>query len=350
MSKLNIKLLSDICAAPGVSGFEVAIRNLVLKSIEGQADEISVDNVGNVIALKKGKSSDKKVMLMAHMDEIGFIVSHIDDGGFIRFQPLGGFDPKTLTAQRVIIHGKQDTIGVMGCKPIHIMSAKERAETLKITDFFIDTGMKKEEVLKHVSIGDPITRERDLIEMGDCVNCKSIDNRVSVFVLIELLKQVKSLDYDTYFAFTVQEEVGLRGAMVATHNISPDFGINLDTTIAYDVADAKEEEMITKLGHGTAIKYKDSSVICDYRMVNFLKGIADKKNIKWQAELLPAGGTDTGYLQRMGHNGGTIAGALSIPTRNLHQVIEMAHKEDIQATIDLFDACLSEIAGFDWSF
>jgi endoglucanase len=288
-------------------------------------------------------------MVGAHMDEIGFIVTHIDDNGFLRFHTLGGFDPKTLTAQRVIIHGKRDVIGVMGCKPLHVMSPEERSKLLKTTDYFIDLGMPKEEVEKIISVGDPITRQRELIEMGNCVNCKSIDNRVSVFILIETLRNLTNVPYDVYGVFTVQEEVGIRGANAATLAIQPDFGFGLDTTIAYDVPGASPQEKITKLGEGTAIKIMDSSTICDYRMVKYMKLTADKHKIKWQPEILPAGGTDTSGIQRM-TGGGSIAGAVSIPTRHIHQVIEMADKDDINGSISLLKVCLEELNTYDWSF
>jgi len=285
------------------------------------------------------------------MDEIGFIVTHIDDNGFIRFHTLGGFDPKTLTAQRVIIHGKKDVIGVMASKPIHVMTPEERNKVAKIKDYFIDTGLSKEEVKKLITIGDPITREREFIEMGNCVNSKSLDNRLAVFILIETLKNLKDKEvpYDIYGVFTVQEEVGIRGANVSSLKINPDFGFGLDTTIAFDLPGAVAHEKITELGKGTAIKVMDASTICDYRMVAFMKETADKNKIDWQPEILTAGGTDTAGIQRMA-KGGSIAGAVSIPTRHLHQVIEMAHKDDIQGSIDLLTACVSTLDTYDWSF
>ncbi|MGL5018038.1 MAG: M42 family peptidase, partial [Luteolibacter sp.] len=159
---INVPLLARICEAPGAPGFEKEIRNLVLAELKGLADDVRVDNMGNVIALKKGRSSAKKTMAAAHMDEIGFIVTHIDDKGFIRFNPVGGFDPKTLTSQRVIIHGRKDLMGVMGCKPVHIMSPDEKNKVVKITDFFIDTGLPKKEVDQWVAIGDFVTRHSPL--------------------------------------------------------------------------------------------------------------------------------------------------------------------------------------------
>jgi len=343
---INIALLKEICEAPGVPGHEQKIREIVLREVTPLVDEVSVDNMGNVTALKKGKK-DRKVMLGAHMDEIGFMVKHIDDEGFIRFQTLGGFDPKTLTAQRIIIHGKKDVIGVMGSKPIHIMEPEDREKPPKIKDYFIDVGMSKNEVEKLVEIGNPITRERELVEMGDCVNCKSLDNRVSVFILIETLREIKSPAFDVYGVFTVQEEVGVRGASVAAHAIDPDFGFGIDTTIAFDVPEAKPEEMVTRLGEGTAIKIMDSYAISDYRMIDFMKKTADKYKIKWQPEILSAGGTDTGGIQRMGKHG-SIAGCVSIPTRHIHQVIEMANKNDIRCSIDLLRNCLQDLDQHDW--
>ena len=347
---INTKLLSKICTTPGVSGFEQRIREVVLEEIKDLVDEVQVDNMGNVYAIKKGKS-DKKVMIGAHMDEIGFIVTHIDDKGFIRFHTLGGFDPKTLTAQRVIIHGKEDVIGVMASKPIHVMTPDERNKVANLSDYFIDTGLTAEEVKELIEIGNPITREREFIEMGNCVNGKSLDNRLAVFILIETLKQLKGKEvpYDIYGVFTVQEEVGIRGANVSALRIKPDFGFGLDTTIAFDLPGAAVHEMITKLGEGTAIKIMDASTICDYRMVDYMKKTATKYNIKWQSEILTAGGTDTAGIQRM-VEGGSIAGAVSIPTRHLHQVIEMANKDDIQGSIDLLVACVSELDSYDWKF
>ncbi len=345
---INIKLLKQICEVAGAPGHEQRVREIVMKEVKPFADSVTVDNMGNLTAFKKGKKN-KKVMIAAHMDEISFIVTHIDEKGFLRFNPLGGFDPKTLTAQRVIVHGKKDVIGVMGCKPIHVMSAEERTKIVPITDYFIDLGLSRKEAEKVVRVGDVVTRERELIEMGNCVNCKSIDNRVSVFVLIEMLRELKTPPYDVYAVFTVQEEVGMRGAHASALKIQPDFGFGLDTTIAFDVPGAKEYEVVTRLGEGTAIKIMDSSTICDYRMVDYMRDTARKYKIKHQEEILSAGGTDTAGIQRM-TPGGAISGAVSIPTRHIHQVIEMADKSDIRASIDLLKQCIMNLDTYDWSF
>lgn len=346
---INIELLSEICEAAGAPGHEQKIREIVIREVEPLVDNIKIDNMGNVIAIKKGVEK-KRVMIAAHMDEIGFIVTHIDDNGFIYFHTLGGFDPKTLTAQRVIIHGKKDIIGVMGSKPIHLMSAVDRAKVPTTKDYFIDTGIPKKKLEKIVSIGDVITRERELIQMGDCINCKSLDNRVSVFVLIEMLREIKMRPpYDIYSVFTVQEEIGIRGANVSAMEINPDFGFGLDTTIAWDTPGSTKQEQVSSLGHGACIKVMDSSTVCDYRMVKYMKDISKRKKIKTQLEILPAGGTDTAAIQRM-NPGGCIAGAVSIPTRHIHQVIEMVNKDDVRAAIDLLRLSVEGLKSYDWSF
>jgi tetrahedral aminopeptidase len=347
---MNTALLKKICETPGAPGFEKDIRTLIIQELNGLCDEVRLDAMGNIHAIRKGES-DKKLMIAAHMDEISFIVTHIDDDGFVRFHTLGGFDPKTLTSQRVIIHGKEKITGVMGTKPIHIMTPEEKSKAPKISDYFIDTGIAADKLRELISVGTPITRAGELIVMGDCVNSKSLDNRVSVFILIETLKALKDkkIPYNLYGVFTVQEEVGLRGAITASSGINPDFGLALDVTLACDVPGISAHEYITKMGKGAAIKVMDGSVISDYRMVEFLKETAITHQIPYQMEILPAGGTDTGGIQRSA-SGGAIVGAISIPTRYLHQVIEMAHIGDIENCIDLLTKAVLDMDNKNWNF
>lgn len=350
---MNITLFKELCEAIGASGFEYGIRDLIIREMTPLADSIEVDNIGNVIALVKGRSSDKKIMCAAHMDEIGFIVRHIDDNGFIRILPLGGFDPKTLTAQRVIVHGTKDLPGCMGVKPIHVMTPEERTKMPALTDYVVDVGLPKEEVEKYVSLGDSITRIGNLIEMGDCLNVKSIDNRGGCYMLIEAVRAIKEAgnlpDYDLYAVFSVQEEVGLRGAQAATLKIQPDFAFALDTTIAFDTPGSGAHDKCTVLGKGAGIKVYDGTLITDSRMVKFMTALCKEKDIPCQLELLAAGGTDAGALQKF-TAGGSITGAISIPVRNVHQSIEMAHKVDIQASVDLLEACFTSIDRWDWTW
>lgn len=341
----DIELLSKICKTPGAPGFEQAIRGFLMEQLKDHSDQLRMDAMGNLIAFKRGNGS-KKLMFTAHMDEIGFIVQHIDEEGFVRFLPLGGFDPKTLSAQRVIIHGKEDVIGVLGSKPVHLMSPDERNKPVSMKDYFIDTGLPKAELADKIQLGDPITRERELIRMGKCFNSKSLDNRVSVYCLLELMKRISKqpLDFDVYAVFTVQEELGRRGAYIAAHQIEPDIAINVDTTIAYDLPGAQAHEMVTKLGEGVALKLYDTSVLPDGRLVVFLKQLLMDSGIKWQAELLTGGGTDTASVQRAGN--GTIAAAISIPTRHIHQSIEMVHEDDVDGAIQLLELLVSRIGEF----
>jgi len=345
---LDLPLLEKTTQIPGAPGFEYRIRSFIEKEIADYVDKIYTDAMGNLVAYKKGKT-DKKTVVAAHMDEISFVVTHIDEDGFIKFHTLGGFDAKTLTAQRVILHGKKDIIGVMGTKPIHIMTAEERAKKVNIQDFFIDTGLSEKEVKELIDIGIPITRERSFIEMGDMINSKSLDNRICCYQLMQVLKDMKDTQpsTDLYAVFTVQEEIGLRGATAVASAINPDFVINLDVTLACDVPGSAPHERITDLGKGAAIKVLDGMTVCDYRMVQFMKEMAKKNKIDYQLEVLPRGGTDTAGLQRHS-TGGSIAGGISIPCRYLHQVIEMASKTDLQKAIDLLIVCLKEIGEYNW--
>ena len=345
--EINLPLLKKICETPGISGFEDQIRELIKKEIKSYVDDISIDNIGNLIIKKLGTNPNpKKVMVAAHMDEIGFMVNHIDENGFIRFFPIGGFDPKTLTSQRVVVHGKEDILGVMGSKPIHIMNEAEKKKPLSIDDFFIDVGLDKKTVEKLIPLGSSVTRERELAELGNCITCKSLDNRISVYILIEVLKQLKTVPYDVYAVFTVQEEVGLRGARVAAQNIIPDFGIALDTGVANDTPANKGYDRFGKLHAGTGIKKLDRSVICDSRMVRYLENLADKYKIPHQPDIKLAGGTDTASLQL---DGRSIAGAISTLTRYLHQTTETLSKADVKSSIALLKAALEEIDKFDWN-
>ena len=348
-TKLNLKLLKELSEAHGAPGFEGNIRKIVRRELKDYADKITVDNMGNMIVLKKGTAkSKKKVLAAAHMDEIGFMVQHIDENGFIRFCPLGGFDPKTLASQRVVIHAEKGPImGVMGGKAIHTMTAEERKKMPAVKDYFIDTGLTKKEVDKLICVGDSITRDRHMIEMGECVNGKSFDNRMLVFVMIETFKRLKKIPYDFHAAFTVQEEVGIRGARVAVHGIQPDFGICLDVTLANDIPGVPGHLQINKLGAGTSIDVMNRMTIADTRMVKYLKDLAKKKKIEFQIEAMDAGGTDASAMQMMTAHG-CITGGISVPLRNMHQEVEMCHKADIIGTMDLLQAALEGMDKGSW--
>jgi len=347
-----MNLLKKLCETPGISGCEERIQKVIKEELEKVTDEVRIDKLGNVIGVKKakkisGKSAPKKVMIAAHMDEIGFMVSFIDKEGFIRFAPVGGFDPKTLIAQRVVgfdpktliaqrvvVHGVKDIGGVIGTKPIHILSEEERKKLPKIKDLFIDVGMKKDEVLKIVKPGDFVTLDRNFMELNKkIITAKALDDRAGVYVMIEALKRIKDCYVDIYAVATVQEEVGLRGATVSSFSVEPDVGIALDVTIASDIPGTKEHEVATTLGGGTAISLMDSHTISNKKLVNFLRKIAEENKIKYQTDILLGGGTDAGAIQRS--KSGVPACTLSIPTRYIHSVVEMCHKDDIENSIKL---------------
>jgi len=308
-----------------------------------------VDNMGNVIAHRAGADGARKLMLAAHMDEIGFVVRHVDDSGYVRFGTLGGFDPKTLTAQRVLVHARSgDLLGVMGSKPIHLMTDEERKQIPKIEHYFIDLGLPADEVRDQVRIGDPVTRERSFAEVGNTVSTKSLDDRVGVFVMIEAVRAAAKHEVDLFAVVTVQEELGLRGATTAANAIRPDIGIAVDVTIANDGPDAKPHDHVADVGGGTAIKILDSSFVANHRLVDFMIATAEANGTRYQLEVLPLGGTDSASMQRAG--AGAIAGCVSVPCRYTHTVVEMCHRDDIQASIDLLAATIQRIHEFDPSW
>lgn len=330
-----MELLKRLSETPGISGREERIRAVVKKELEGLADEVRVDVLGNVIALKKGKTGNKKIMICGHMDEIGFVVSHIDEKGFLRFNPVGGFDPRTLVAQCVVVHGREDLVGVLmpGLKPVHIMTPEEAKAPLKVTDFYVDLGRTKEEVEKLVRIGDPITLQREFVEVGANVSGKAMDDRVGVWVMLKALRQVQDHEADIYAVATVQEEVGLRGAVTGAYGIRPDIGVALDVTLAVDGPGSTPQFQVTALGQGAAIKVMDSASISNYKLVDFMRELAEKHEIKYQMEILPRGGTDAGAMERS--RSGCPVITLSVPTRYVHSNVETVNKEDLANTAKL---------------
>lgn len=333
---MDLALLTELCETPGTSGREERIREVVRRELEPVCDSIEVDPVGNLIARRPGRGGPR-VMLAAHLDEIGFMVTHIEDGGFLRMLPLGGFDPKTLSAQRVVVHGREDLLGVLGSKPVHIMGEEERRKPPKLEDFYVDVGLPEERVRELVRPGDVVTRERRMERLGDLVTCKSLDNRAGLYVMIQAVKALGEHECEVVAVATVQEEVGLRGARVAAARVRPDIGLAIDITLANDGPGAKPHERISALGGGAAVKVYDSSVIVPGEMVDHLVRVAEDRGIAHQLEIMSRGGTDTRELQLSGD--GSIAGCVSIPTRYVHQVVEACHPDDL-------DACVALVAAF----
>jgi putative aminopeptidase FrvX len=291
------------------------------------------------------------VMIAAHLDEIGFLVKFIESSGFIRLQPLGGWDPRQMNSQRVEIQTADGpVVGVLmyGTKPAHLLTDSEAKEGQKLDNFFVDLGLAADAVKAKIPIGSPVTMHRPFEQIGDLLTCKTMDDRVGVFVMIEAMKAVGQHAVDIYGVATVQEEVGLRGATAAGGSIKPDVAIALDITLANDIPGVPEQDHVTKLGEGTAIKIMDGSLICHPKVVAHFKKIAQDKGIKHQMEILPRGGTDAGGIQRL--NGGVPAFTLSIPTRYVHTVNETVHPDDVQASIDLLARYLEDAHNGEYGY
>jgi endoglucanase len=335
-----MELLRKISEAPGVSGFEYGISEIIKKELQGFVDKIEEDKFGNIYAYKG--NGEKTIMITAHMDEIGLIVKHIDDKGFIRFAKIGGIPDHVLLGQRVIIHGKYKKVyGVIGCKAIHIMKEEERKQLVTYDKMFIDTGLSKEQLEKYgIGIGTPITIERDLIELeNDLIVGKAMDDRAGCYILIEALRKAKPVNR-IVAVFTVQEEVGLRGATISSYNVKPDIGIAIDTTIAGDHPEVSESEAPVKIGKGPVIVVADGrreslggGLLANSLVVNWLIELANRLGIKYQLGVLEGGTTDAAAIQLS--RGGIPSGCISIPTRYLHTFSEVVSKKDLEDGIKL---------------
>lgn len=347
---LNISLLKKLTETPGIAGREEQVRAIMVEELRTLTDDVSVDRLGNVIAWKRGKS-DRRVMLAAHMDEIGFIVKYIDDKGFLRLQPIGGFDARVLFAQRVFVHGfaGERLRGVLmpTSKPAHLLG-NEQPAALKLDDFFVDLGLSNEQVRAKVEVGDMVTMDRTLEVVGDTIISKSLDDRVSLFVMLEALRAMRSHEVTILAVATVQEEVGLRGATTAAYHVQPDVSVALDTTLAIDIPGGADQDAVTRLGNGTAIKLFDSSQISNYKLVRHFRTLAEQQGIKYQLEVLPRGGTDGGAMQRAREGSPSIT--LSTPSRYVHTVNEMVHQADLEAGISLLARYLEDAHNGDYAF
>ena len=331
-------LLKKLTEASGIPGHEGEVRAIITKALKGHVDGIRTDHLGNLIARRAGKGPI--VAIAAHMDEIGFIVSYIEkESGFLRIHPLGGFDPRTLLAQRVAVHSSEgDLVGCIGSKPIHILTDEDKKKPVELKDLFVDLGMPADQVREKVAVGDTVTLRQDFLTYGDVVSGKALDDRIGIYVGIEAIKRAKRVTCDLAFIGTTQEEVGLRGARVAGFAVKPKIGIALDSTLAVDVPGVSGAEQVTQLGKGVAIKLTDSASISHPGLVRAMRRLAEKKKIPYQMEILPRGGTDAGALQ-MAQEGAAVV-TLSIPCRYVHSVVETAHRSDVEAAIKLLAAFL----------
>ena len=329
-------LLKRILNASGISGYENEIAKIMREELKKTCSEVSVDNFGNVIA-RKGKGK-RKIMLAAHMDEVGFVVKHISKEGFLSFIKVGGIDDRVLPAQRVVVKAKdRDITGIIGTKPPHLLREEERKQPLKYEDMFIDIGAKnKEEAEKKVSIGDAVVFEPNAgVLNGKLYYGKAIDDRVGCFALIKIMEKLK-VSAQVYAVATSQEEVGLKGARTSSYRINPDFAIALDTTVAGDTPQIRESESCLKLGNGAAITIIEASgrgLIVNERMKDLFIKTAKTHKIKYQMDVIDGGMTDGAmiYMNREG----IPTGVLSIPSRYIHSATGVFHIDDLNAAVAL---------------
>jgi endoglucanase len=324
-------IIQKLVETPGPSGFEYEIRDAIKDMIGEAADEIRVDALGNLIA-RKGTKTDQgmRVMISAHIDEIGLMVTHIDKNGFARFTNIGGINPLTCYGGRVLF--MDGTRGVIG------MDGLERGKTPKLTDLYIDVGATSAEDCP-VSVGDVCGFERPFLDLGKRMVAKSMDDRIAAAISIEALKRLESTPHEVHFVFSTQEEVGLRGATTAAFGIDPEVGFAVDVTQSGDMP-RPNTKMATALGDGPAIKVRDSSFIADPKLVDWMVKTAEAAEIPYQLEVLEAGGTDGRAIQLT--RSGVPAGCVSIACRYIHSPSEMVDSDDVENAVKLLVALLSQ--------
>ena len=334
----QFKLLERLCSAIAVSGEEGEVRKIVLEEIKPYADEMKVDAIGNVLATRSGSGKSRlRVMLDAHMDEVGFMIVADDGEGIYRFENVGGIDARHLVGKQVLV-GKNRTPGVIGGKPVHLMSTEERAKKVSVESLRIDLGLNGK-----ANLGDRAGFATKFKRVGPSILSKSIDDRIGVATVIELLKNAPS-NVDICAAFTVQEEIGLRGAKVAAQYFNPDLAIAVDSTPANDLPMHDGSENIaynTKLGLGPAIYVADGSTLHDPRLVRFLRKTAEEENIPYQIRQPGGGGTNSGAIQRALAGIPTVS--VSVPHRYTHSPVSISRVEDWKNTLNLLYAALKRI-------
>lgn len=326
-------LLKRLSEAPGISGFENDIVNMIKKEIKPHVDEIKIDKIGNLIA-KKGKGSPK-IMLVAHMDKIGFMIKYIDNDGFIRFETVGGWDPRNLPAKKVMIHGsKGPVVGVIGVKAVHLQEREERKKVAEQKELFIDVGASKAKDVEKlgISVGDCVTIYSTFANLaGSRVSGPGLDNRIGCYELIEIAKKIKQFKGTVYFVATVQEEIGLIGMRGSTFGIDPDVILGFDTTVTGDTPGVGPQESPIALSKGPVIDLKDAAGITSLTVKKWLLESAKNLKIKTQFGIFSGGATDSSIGPMIRE--GIPSGGLSTPTRYLHTPIEVADMKDVDGVI-----------------
>ena len=336
-----IDTLKELCLINGISGREDKVREFIISRINGKC-EWSVDPIGNILAFKKGsKTPENKVMISAHMDEVGFIVTYICDNGFIKFSPVGGVDKKVVAGRHVIV-GDNNIHGIIGNKAMHLCDGDESTNVPDTDKMYIDIGStSKQETEKYVSIGDSVYFDSDFVRFGNGkIKAKAIDDRFGCATMIKMIES--ELEYDAHFAFLVQEEVGCRGAGPAVYNTRPNYAIVLEATTAADVAGVSEQNSVCVQGKGAVVSFMDRSTVYDKTLFRSAFEIAAKNNINIQPKTLVAGGNDAGTIHRS--CGGVKTIAISLPCRYIHSASSVGQIDDMYACYDLANALLKEYA------
>lgn len=341
----DLEMLKNISLVNGISGYEKKATRMMKSYIQENVDDIQYDNLGSLIGIKKG-AGDLKVLLTAHIDEIGFLVKDIDEGGFIKVQPVGGWMGQNLPSSHMVITTSQgkEINGVFGAPSPHGKTLEERKKIVEPKDAFIDIGVlnKQEAIDLGIKKGDPITPVSEFSVMANpkCIMSKAWDDRIGVAAMIEVLRNLKGKDIypQLYVAGTVQEEVGLRGAKTVGQMVKPDIAIAIDVTFSQDLPG---EQSDVKLGSGVALSVMDGSVIAHSGLLKKLESICEKYDIPYQRDMLVAGGTDSGELSKV--DAGVMNLTLSIPSRYMHSHRTMIHEDDLQATVDLLTHFIEEL-------
>ncbi|WP_042354838.1 M42 family metallopeptidase [Bacillus rubiinfantis] len=350
MAKLDetLTMLKDLTDARGIAGNEREVREVMKKYIEPLADEISYDGLGSIIAKKVGKEDGPKIMVAGHLDEVGFMITQIDDKGFLRFQTVGGWWGQVMLAQRVtIVTRKGDVTGIIGSKPPHVLSAEARKKPVEIKDMFIDIGATSREEAAEWGVrpGDMVVPYFEFTVMNNekMLLAKAWDNRIGCAIAIDVLKGLQGVDHPNvvYGVGAVQEEVGLRGAKTATYKIEPDLGFAVDVGIAGDTPGITEKEAMSKMGKGPQIVVYDASMVAHKGLRDFVTEVADELNIPYQFESIPGGGTDAGSIH-LTHNG-VPALAITVATRYIHSHAAMLHRDDFENAVKLITEVIKRL-------
>jgi putative aminopeptidase FrvX len=347
-------LMTRLDAAVGVAGDERLVAEIMVEEIADHVDEHASDPLGNQFFTHRGSGDGPTVMLIAHMDELGFCVSHVEDEGFLRIAPIGGHDARMVIDQDLRVHGLQGPVdGVTGAKPAHLLTEEERKKAIPMHELFIDVGTSSREETERlgVRVGQMVTFGRDPIVLNGTrtFSGKAVDDRAGCGVLVEVMRRLRDRDVSATVCgvASVQEEVGLRGARPAAHRVQPDLGLAIDVTLCGDTPGMEFSRMPIRLGKGPAIKYYESggwqSHPVPRAITERLEKAADRASIAYQREVLVGGGTDSWEIALTGH--GALAGTVSVPSRYIHSAVGMINLDDMEGAVELILAFLEDIEG-----